>query len=87
MDATVSLLWARFVLNLSTLHVDDVKNIPGNLPKLCAAAGNLEANRTIIARISHQQQSDYRYYADKQRTFHWFPRVIFTLAMVERQIL
>jgi hypothetical protein len=74
MNAGVRLLRPRLVLNLSTLHVDYVKNIDRDLSILLATARNPVANRQIVPSINHRRQSQQRQNRKLNHSFHHFSR-------------
>ncbi len=72
MDAGIGFERPRFVLDVSALHVDDIKNVPLYLPELLPSARNLKSDGTIVAGISDQQQSDDCSKPDNDGAFHHF---------------
>src|SRR5580692_11407170 len=74
-DAGINLRLPRFVLNLSRLDMDDVENIPLNLPELRTTAGNLLADGSLVAPMNKQHKERNRHQPTKNCTFHGFSSV------------
>lgn len=76
MNAGIDLLIAGCVLNLSPLYVDNIKSVDRNLSELRSVAGDLVAERKVIASINQHQQSYHDQARPTDRKFHSFPTVI-----------
>src|SRR5580704_5181109 len=62
-------------MNFFRLYLDYVENIPPDSPELRTTAGNLVADRSVVAPIDQQQQRRYRHQPTKNCTFHGFSSV------------
>lgn len=59
-DAGINLLLTRLILNLATLHVNGVKRVNRNLPKLRPPSRDLETQRNVVAKVDQPEQGHER---------------------------